>query len=403
MHARFLRGSLYLLPRTSLTFLERFELSEYLKSNWNNWTIQSLKKLLLVKDRSKNIPVLMKMPTISDRSWLSLIKLALEPVHEALFHPNNYGFRSSKSIYEVQNAFLLNLSKDAFGYQKRILRVDLRETFLSFNRNYLIQKIRAPRSVKLGIFRLLEKGFDLKFPEESYLESTFDSLISNIFLDGIETIHNCVHYGYQLLFWLKPRDNEKTIVKNLNLFIYNSGLCINKLSFDITMASKGFNFLGWYFSLSTGSSANLYCYPSFDNYQLFIRRVKRIINNSSYGSIVKASKLYPIIKEWKLYHKYSNLTGSKYSLFFLKKRAFKAFNSESKQDFYSSKRLLDKCFSVSKTLNEYSQNPNMTNSSFYGHITFWIDFIPNLDNSIELLYNYKSHSCFCVHCGMKTY
>lgn len=382
-----------------MTFLERFELNECLKSSWNNWAVQSLKKVLLVKGES--IPTSVKIPTISDRTWLFLVKFAIEPIHEALFHPNNYGFRSGQSIYEVQKAFLLNLSKDSFGYQKRVLRIDFTKAFLSFNRSYLIGKIRALRSIKLGIFRLFEKGFDLKFPKDGFVGSTFDSLISNIFLDGIETINSCcIHYGYQLLFLLKPMDNEVAIMKSLNIFVSNMGLNLDRISTSIIFTYEGFDFLGWHFSLSYRNFGEFYCLPSFSDYQLFVKRVKKIVNNSNYGSTVKASKLYPLIREWKLYHKYSNLVGSKYSLFFIKKRAFKVFNSESKQDFYSSKRLLDKCFCVLKFLDEDLRNSRVINSPFYGHIAFWIDSKSYESNYLKSFYNYN---CFCIHCGMKTY
>ena len=38
------------------------------------------------------------------------------------------------------------------------------------------------------------------------------------------------------------------------------------------------------------------------------------------------------------------MNSSKFSLFFVQKRAFKVFNKESKQDSYSTKKLLKKCF-----------------------------------------------------------
>jgi RNA-directed DNA polymerase len=378
--------------KTSLTFLERFELNEYLKSNWNNWTVQSLKKVIIVRDKFVNKLVLLKIPTISDRAWMSLVQMALEPIHEAFFHPSNYGFRSGRLVYDVQNAFLLNLSKESFGPHKRILKVNFSSLFSIFDHNYLIKKIRAPRSIKLGIFRLLEKGFDLGFSDDNNKKLTFSSLISNILLDGIENIHYCVHYGYDLLIFLRPLDNEKIILDNLKVFVLNAGLRSENLSINVISVTKGFDFLGWHFTFSAGNLNRLYCVPSFSNYQIFLRRVKRIINNSNYGSLVKANKLYPIIKEWKTYHKFSDLISSRLSLFFIKKRAFKAFNSESKQDFYSSKRLIDKCFSAVVIEDDNSLNLDILNSPFSGHMTFCFD------SPTKFFYNY-----FCIHCGMKAF
>lgn len=57
--------------RTSLTFLERFELNEYLRDNCTNWNPQVLKILKYVK--GKNFVGNLKVPSISDRVWLCLV------------------------------------------------------------------------------------------------------------------------------------------------------------------------------------------------------------------------------------------------------------------------------------------------------------------------------------------
>lgn len=377
--------------RVTLSFSERYDLNEYLKVNWSNWKTQSLKKILIL-DYGKN-PIFKKIPTISDRAWQTLIKFAIEPIHEARFHPSNFGFRFNNSIYKVQETILLNLSKRSFGKKKKILKVDLSNNFSFFDYNYLMKKVIAPRSIKLGIFRLLEKGFNLEFPEEDFLGSTLSSLLLNILLNGIESFHNCVHYGYFVLYFLRPLDDEKLLLNQVFSFISNIGLKIDVSEVTFFSVLKGFDFLGWHFKFSEKSSIGLYIFPSFQNYQGFLKRIKRIINNSNYGSIVKASKLYPIIRNWKEYHKYSDLLGLSYSLFFVKKKAFKSFNSESKQDFYSSKRLLLKSFSVSNSFSQQFKKYefNFTNSLGFGHLIFLFEYI-NFSN--------KKNFCFCVHCGI---
>lgn len=167
---------------------------------------------------------------------------------------------------------------------------------------------------------------------------------------------------------------------------------------NLFSVSDGFDFIHWHFAFDYNKK--IFTVPSFDNYQKFLRRIKHIVNNSNYGASIKANKLYPIIKEWKLYHRFSRLANFKYSFFFVKKRAFKIFNKESKQDFYSSKRLLDKSFSALNIEDKYFIPSKL---SFCGHMTFWFDFqsrknnfLFSNENSLNLFRN-----CFCIHCGMK--
>lgn len=57
--------------KTSLTFLERFELNEYLRDNCSNWNPQVLKVLKYVK--GKEFVGNLKVPSIVDRVWLCLV------------------------------------------------------------------------------------------------------------------------------------------------------------------------------------------------------------------------------------------------------------------------------------------------------------------------------------------
>lgn len=369
--------------KTSLSFLERFELNEMLKARFNNWLPQSFKRVLVLKNNG--ITNTFNISTISDRAWQFLIKLAVEPAHEALFHPNNYGFRASCSLYDIQKTIFLNLNSNSQGTQKRILIIKLENNYNNFDYNYLLKKIIAPRSIKVGIFRFLKKGLFLKFEEQkSY---GLISLLANILLDGIEDIHNLVRFGNSLVFFLKPCDDENHIVSLAKNFLSFYGLGVPNLNTECYFPLQGFDFLGWNFKIY---SKEILSVPSFDNYQTFLKRIKHIINNSNYGSKIKISKLYPIIKEWRLYHKYCFMKSARFSLFFVKKRTFKIFNKESKQDFYSSKNLLDKTFYV---LNLQDKNINI--SPYYGHVTFWKDSFFYKTEKISNL--------ICIHCGMNSY
>jgi hypothetical protein len=92
------------------------------------------------------------------------------------------------------------------------------------------------------------------------------------------------------------------------------------------------------------------------------------------------------------------MKSARFSLFFVQKRAFKVFNKETKQDTYSTKRLLDKSFFVvssPKHINEVSSY-----SPYFGHFFFCVDIFPSYP-LLSLLENYSF--CICIHCGMNFY
>ncbi len=81
--------------KASLTFEERFALSELLKANTNSWKHQRLREIPIPKkDGTTRI---LKVPTIADRAWQCIAKFALEPAHQATFHARSYGFRTGRS------------------------------------------------------------------------------------------------------------------------------------------------------------------------------------------------------------------------------------------------------------------------------------------------------------------
>ena len=92
--------------KASLSFKERFELEKLLESQAEDWKHLPLREIPIPKkDGTKRV---LKVPTIPDRDGerssparqgglrgravQCLIKYAVEPAHEALFHPRSYGF-----------------------------------------------------------------------------------------------------------------------------------------------------------------------------------------------------------------------------------------------------------------------------------------------------------------------
>ena len=91
------------------------------------WKHQALKVITIPKSDGKRR--VLKIPTISDRAWQCLVKLALEPAHEAKFHARSYGFRPGRGTHDAQKYLFQNLNSRAKGSEKRILELDIEKCF----------------------------------------------------------------------------------------------------------------------------------------------------------------------------------------------------------------------------------------------------------------------------------
>jgi hypothetical protein len=263
------------------SFLERFKLNENLKINVANWFPNIVKKVIILKKDGESF--YLEVPTIMDRCWQTLVQFCLEPAHEAIFNLRSLGFRPFISIEKIYKVFYYNLNIDSFGIQKRLFSLDVGNCFRSFKFYYLLKKIILPRSMKLGIFRCLNLGLKLGFPSFDSRFYDLTSVLSNIVLDGVESIHSSVRFGHFIIFFLKPSDNEANLLLKVNSFLDQSGLNFNLLKSQLISSLVGFNFLYWNFKVL--SSGRFVCLPSYSSYQKFLLRIKHIINNSNYGAV----------------------------------------------------------------------------------------------------------------------
>ena len=150
--------------KASLTFKERLELNEIIKSKANNWKHQGLREIPIPKKDGTTRILL--VPTIADRAWQCLAKYALEPAHEATFHPRSYGFRTGRSAHDAQKILFLNLNSRKNGINKRVIELDIEKCFDRIHHTAIMENLIAPKQLKLGIFRCLKAGTNVGFPDQ---------------------------------------------------------------------------------------------------------------------------------------------------------------------------------------------------------------------------------------------
>ncbi|MGV0029378.1 group II intron reverse transcriptase [Phormidesmis priestleyi] len=338
----------------------------------------------------------------------------------ANFHEKSYGFRPGRSAHDAQKILFQNLKSDANGVNKRVIELDIEKCFDRISHTTIMDNLIAPKGIKSGIFRCLKAGINPEFPEQGTPQGGVVSpLLANIALNGIESIHRyhrskrkritqntaekeivypSIRYADDMVIILRPEDNAEKILENISQFLAVRGMKVSEKKTKITAATDGFDFLGWHFKVQ--SNGKFRCTPSVDNFKKFRQKVKAIVNNSNYGSKVKAEKLAPIVRGWRNYHRFCKMDGSRFSLYHTQHRAYKVFNKETKQDRYTSKKLLDKAFpSVPYSENKHV-NVKGNKSPFDGDMAYWSERNSKLyDDETSKALKRQNHSC--SHCGLK--
>ncbi len=383
--------------KASLSYTERFALSKELKQPISTWKHKPLREITIPK--KDGLTRILKVPTIADRAWQCLVKYALEPAHEATFHARSYGFRPGRSAHDAQKILQINLKSDAKGIEKRVIELDIEKCFDRICHKSIMERLIAPQGIKLGIFRCLKAGVNPEFPEQGTPQGGVVSpLLANIALNGIEDIHQSVRYADDMVILLKPKDNAEEILGKVSQFLAERGMNVSEKKTRITATTDGFDFLGWHFKVQ--SNRKFRCVPSVDNFKAFRQKVKHIVNNSNYGAAVKAEKLAPVVRGWRNYHRYCKMDGSRFSLWHIQNRAFRVLNKESKQDRYTSKKLLEKAFPTVP----YSENKHVNvkgdKSPFDGDVSYWSERNSKLyDGATSQVLKRQDHTC--GYCGLK--
>jgi RNA-directed DNA polymerase len=401
--------------KLALTHEERFNLELLLRQPY--WYHNKLRQIPIPK-KDGSIRYL-KVPTIADRAWQCLAKYALEPAHEATFHGHSYGFRPGRSAHDAQRQVFQNLNSKANGITKRVLELDIEKCFDRINHTTIMDNLIAPRALKEGIFRALKAGINPEFPEQGTPQGGVVSpLLANIALNGIEDLHQyhrvkgckitsntsekdirkaCVRYADDMVFFLRPEDDEKELLDKISHFLAERGLKVSEKKTKLTASTDGFNFLGWKFY--TQQNGKFRCVPSEDNFKAFRKKVKKIVNCSNYGAKVKAQKLTPIVRGWRQYHRFCKMDGSRFKLWHMEYRAFKVFNKETKQDTKTAIKLAKQAFPTVP----YSENAHIkvqgNKSPFDGDLIYWSQRNSKLyDGRTSKQLKRQNHTCgYCGH------
>ena len=383
--------------KASLKHEERLELIKEIGSKGSNWEHQKLREIPIPK-KDGTIRTL-KVPTMADRAWQCLAKYALEPAHEATFHARSYGFRTGRGAHDAQKILQINLNSHAKGIEKRVIELDIEKCFDRIAHTAIMERLIAPRGLKLGIYRCLKAGVNPEYPEQGTPQGGVVSpLLANIALNGIEDIHQSVRYADDMVIILKPKEDPEAILDRISQFLAERGMKVSEKKTKLTATTDGFDFLGWHFKVQ--KNGKFRCVPSANNFKAFRQKVKHIVNNSNIGASVKAKELAPLVRGWRNYHRYCKMEGT-HTLWHIESRAFKVFNKETKTNRDSAKGLIKKAFPAVPNSENKHINVKGEKSPYDGDIAYWSERNSKLyDGETSKALKRQNHKC--GECGLKT-
>lgn len=270
------------------------------------------------------------IPTIKDRIYQEIIRMALEPEWEAKFEPTSNGFRPGRRQHDAirRNYYNIHSGKWCWIYEG-----DFKACFDTLSHEFILKQIRDFPQYNL-VKRFLEAGYvdDGTFHET--VEGTpqgglLSPLLANIALHGMEEAlgisykpvnhgssityatvgkYRVSRYADDFLVFAQSKEDIEKVPILLEQYFKERGLILSEEKTFITHLSEGFNFLGFNFRRYPDNVSRIK--PSKDSINKFKDEV-RYICKTSYGNNVGnlIDRLQPLIVGTANYWRYAVSTG----------------------------------------------------------------------------------------------
>ena len=244
------------------------------------------------------------IPTIIDRVYQEIIRMALEPQAEVNFEATSYGFRPKRGPHDAIERIFNNMSRGKWCW---IYEGDFRACFDNLSHDFILEQIRGfplwkliKRFLEAGyvdnnVFHMTEKGT----PQGGLLSP----LLANIALTGLEKCLNItykqtfrkrgnktyeiyetrgdyrvVRYADDFIIFATTKDDIEKVPQLIQPYLDDRGLELAEEKTNIVHAIEGFDFLGFNCRLYPQQNNKLKCFikPSKSSIESFKEKVSII-------------------------------------------------------------------------------------------------------------------------------
>lgn len=262
----------------------------------------------------------LSIPTIKDRVVQMALKLVIEPIFEAGFEDNSYGYRPRKSAQQAA----LEVRKFLSWGLTKVIDADIEDCFSSIPHRHLLDMIarRIVDGKVLWIIKLflkagvMEQG-QVKVDEKGTPQGgVISPLLANIYLDQIDKgwkplnkFARLIRYADDVLI-LTRYGTEKVFGRFQRLTV-SLKLRLNQKKTRIVDAEKeSFDFLGYTFKRAPNRGKTkmaTYFWPSQKAERSIRKKIRKIANPARSIKIEWIIKeLNPVIRGWVNYFKIAN-------------------------------------------------------------------------------------------------
>jgi RNA-directed DNA polymerase len=272
------------------------------------------------------------IPTIRDRVVQMAVKVVIEPIFEADFHENSYGFRPKRNAHQAVNDVKAHLLQGKMD----VIDADISKYFDTIPHDKLMQLV-AKRIVDKNILKLIKlwlkapiveeredgtkeyKGNDKGTPQGGVISP----LLANIYLNVLDTLWKVkkvqerlgarlVRYADDVVILCEG--NTERILKGMKTVLEDLGLALNEEKTRIVDAQyDSFTFLGFRITMRKGrKSGHLFPFtePSKKSMKHIRSEIKELTTErySATPTEVIIQRVNGIVRGWVNYFYYGNCT-----------------------------------------------------------------------------------------------
>ena len=274
------------------------------------------------------------IPTIKDRIVQMAVKIVIEPIFEADFQENSYGFRPNKNAHQAMEDISYHLANG----KTQVIDADISKYFDTIPHDKLL-KLVARRIVDKNILRLIkmwlkapvvEEGEDGKKRYKGNDKGTpqggvISPLLANIYLNVLDTIWKfkkvqerfearLIRYADD--FVVLSRSNTERVVRGIKAVLWDLNLSLNNDKTSVIDANQeSFNFLGFAITMlknpKTGKKFPL-IRPSKKAMKHIRTEIRELTckRNHTLPEEVVVSKLNELVRGWVGYFYYRHCSKS---------------------------------------------------------------------------------------------